>query len=1049
MFIISSGTKMKCLRRLLFFAVILAATGVCQETGARYLIITHDNFYNDILPLAQWKHKKGMRAKVIRLSEIGSTAPQIRDYTVNAYNNWQIKPEYILFVGAPNYIPFPLVLGWNSDNYYTNMDNDLYNEILSGRLTVHNSTETKTVVQKILSYERYPNTTDTFWFKRACLIANEDYGYYPPMGNDTVYWNDVRHARNLMLANGYDLIDTLSAGLGNNANSVYQSINNGKGFLLYRGIGLGQWYQPFDCNPDLTTNGTKLPIVLSITCRTIGTGSSPAQVERWLLTGSPTNLKGGAGFFATTTVGGGFITFLRSAVSRGFFDAIFVDGKRTFGEACEGGRIRVYTMYPYSGGDEEYVGFTTIGDPEMNIWTAPPCSLMVIHPQAIPFGSANFTVTVKRAVDLSPISNAFVCIMAKQDTNIYVLDTTDINGQAYFSINPVIVADTVYVTVTGKNLRPYEGNMIVQHSGIPYVVYLKSSVDDSLSGNNNHLINPGETINLPLWVKNWGDSMAHNVSGLLRTNDIYIIILDSIKWFGDIQGGDSAFTGSNGYIFSVSSSCPDLYNIAFNLICKDMNDSVWISHFTRTVYAPELNFLETLISGGNGNSNLEPGETVFVRVKIKNTGHSPIDTVTAILQSLSNYALVIDSVGSYTHLGIDSSAINDSDSFIIYADSSAPQGILVGFRMVLSSSFYQDTITFSIVIGKKDYFIWNPDLTPQPGQNMHNILNTLGYSGEISANLPAVLGLYNCIFVCLGVFPNNYVIQSGSPEAQRLLDFVSAGGRLYIEGGDVWYYDPFNGGYDFSNIFGLNPVDDGGSNMGPVGGIAGTFTQGMDFNYGGENEYMDHISPSHPGAFLIFRDTDNYFDCGVAYDAGTYRTVATSFELGALIDGTPPSTRAVLLDSIMHFFGASHGINENNFPKLISTMPSLQVYPSPFRNHCVIKFQIPGTKSQTNPESQIPNDNVGQGFSLAQVVSSQYPVVSIKIYDISGRSVKQFNHLSANHPPRNLADGGIQPFNQVVWYGDDDAGRRLPAGVYFVKFDCENYRNVKKAVLLR
>ncbi|MGB9721798.1 MAG: T9SS type A sorting domain-containing protein, partial [bacterium] len=59
------------------------------------------------------------------------------------------------------------------------------------------------------------------------------------------------------------------------------------------------------------------------------------------------------------------------------------------------------------------------------------------------------------------------------------------------------------------------------------------------------------------------------------------------------------------------------------------------------------------------------------------------------------------------------------------------------------------------------------------------------------------------------------------------------------------------------------------------------------------------------------------------------------------------------------------------------------------------------------------------------------------------------NHLSANHPPRNLADGGIQSFNQVVWYGDDDSGRRLPAGVYFVRLQTENDSKVEKAVLIR
>jgi len=67
-------------------------------------------------------------------------------------------------------------------------------------------------------------------------------------------------------------------------------------------------------------------------------------------------------------------------------------------------------------------------------------------------------------------------------------------------------------------------------------------------------------------------------------------------------------------------------------------------------------------------------------------------------------------------------------------------------------------------------------------------------------------------------------------------------------------------------------------------------------------------------------------------------------------------------------------------------------------------------------------------------------VVSIKIYDVSGRMVKSFNHPT------------IQPSNhqtEVVWNGVDDLGRRLPAGVYFVRFEADDFKQTEKAVLLR
>ena len=306
------------MNKFLFFLLILGVGTHAQEIGARYLIITHDNFYDDIQPLAEWKHKKGMRTKIATLSQIGSTSGAIKTYIQDAYNTWQIPPEYLLLVGASNLLPWG---SSSSDNYYMDMTGDIRNEILAGRLTVHNTTEAQTVVNKILLYERTPVLNDSSWFIDACLIVREDYDSY----DDSIYWSDAYHARSLMRAAGYDSIDTLSRVAGNSASHVISSVNNGRSFVLFRGQGVNNWWSPFDVNPDLTQNGAMLPIVLSITCSTIGSGSSPALAEKWLLTGTPTVPRGGSGYFATTTV----ITsgaYLRSAVAKGFFNALFLEG---------------------------------------------------------------------------------------------------------------------------------------------------------------------------------------------------------------------------------------------------------------------------------------------------------------------------------------------------------------------------------------------------------------------------------------------------------------------------------------------------------------------------------------------------------------------------------------------------------------------------------------------------------------------------------------------------------------------------------------------------
>jgi hypothetical protein len=64
--------------------------------------------------------------------------------------------------------------------------------------------------------------------------------------------------------------------------------------------------------------------------------------------------------------------------------------------------------------------------------------------------------------------------------------------------------------------------------------------------------------------------------------------------------------------------------------------------------------------------------------------------------------------------------------------------------------------------------------------------------------------------------------------------------------------------------------------------------------------------------------------------------------------------------------------------------------------------------------------------------------VSLCLYDAAGRLV------------RTIVDGVCEPgcYTQV-WDSRDDMGRRVPAGVYFVRFETDDYQRTEKAVLLK
>jgi hypothetical protein len=89
--------------------------------------------------------------------------------------------------------------------------------------------------------------------------------------------------------------------------------------------------------------------------------------------------------------------------------------------------------------------------------------------------------------------------------------------------------------------------------------------------------------------------------------------------------------------------------------------------------------------------------------------------------------------------------------------------------------------------------IWELDQTPITGSDLQNTLQELGFGTNqiYVSNTAAKYSLestVDAVFVCLGIFPNNH--QLSDEESVRLKNYLDAGGNVYMEGGDTWYFDP-------------------------------------------------------------------------------------------------------------------------------------------------------------------------------------------------------------------------------------------------------------------
>lgn len=439
-------------RRLLAVTLLFSAgASLFAQEGARYLIVTHDSFYAAIQPFAQWKTKKGMLAKVVRTSEIGTPA-QIQAYIRNAYETWPVRPQYVLIVGAPDLIGSSRL---RTDDGYGDVIGDHQVELPVGRFFAATPAECGTLVAKSLIYEKTPFASgDSDWMLNGTTVVNED---NPP---DVYYQPDCRYIRALWSAFGFVETDSLIDAWGDSSADVRAAINAGRGFVVYRGQCISNWWPPFDqVNPATLCNGDKLPVIVSGSCETMTLAEGETMLaDQFVRAGTAQERRGAVAYFGTTNAGAG-VSLKRGTVTKAFFTAVFVEGRYKMGDACIRAKFYLDSLVP--GLQYFYEEWNLLGDPELPLWTERPAPLVATFDASLPLGSQDFTVHVTRSG--IPLGGATVCLM--MDSTVYATGRTQGQGDVTLGIN-TINTGTVYVTVTARNCLPLEDSAQVVLTGV-------------------------------------------------------------------------------------------------------------------------------------------------------------------------------------------------------------------------------------------------------------------------------------------------------------------------------------------------------------------------------------------------------------------------------------------------------------------------------------------------------------------------------------------------------------------------------------------------------
>ncbi len=679
--------------------------------GVRYLVITTPNYSGTWLDsLVNWHHKRGVETRVIARS--GWTDVAVRESIKTEYNSHSPAVlRWVLLVGTENEVPQHSYPGVSAaDMWYGDVEpssGDDYFELGVGRFCPADTHDLANQIRKTLKFEKAPPLSPD-WCSKVTLAAHSQ--NYPGK-----YSACTRGIYSYPYSFYHYTFDTIMGGTNGTNAMVVSDINEGRVVVNYRGHGSEyQWYQWDQNEASLTatdinslTNGDLTPVVINCCClnHVLAYSGGPCIGESWMSKypgGAVASLSASEPSYTIPNHGWDSLLFR----SLGDTGRIEVPGVRDYlmptwdlGWLLNNADAYIVKYYESQGGVDNARMYFWLGDPALNVWTGRPETAEVSHVPVVPLGAFDFEVEVKCGGD--PVKDALVCVW--KEGEFYASGHTDASGSVVLAIEAMTPGE-FSVTVTGHAILPYEGMCVAQTSGTAYVMYLRSTVNDSPpGGNGDGSINPGETIILPTWVKNWGDSTANSLVGRLRSSDANVTVLDSSRSFGNVAPYDSAFTGPAGYEFTVAPACTNGYQIHLQMQCRDAHDSAWNSNVRLRVGAPHLTYsslqVVDTIAGGNRNDRLDPNERAQLVVFVRNTGFGHAQNVTGVLRSGDARLEVEDSTGGFGLIPAESTGGNFSDPFIVQALTMPPE-TPVPCTLEVSCGGSTWKIPFSIVVGE-------------------------------------------------------------------------------------------------------------------------------------------------------------------------------------------------------------------------------------------------------------------------------------------------------------------------------------------------------------
>ncbi|MGQ9664229.1 MAG: C25 family cysteine peptidase [bacterium] len=532
----------------------------------------------------------------------------------------------------------------------------------------------------------------------------------------------------------------------------------------------------------------------------------------------------------------------------------------------------------------------------------------------------------------------------------------------------------------------------------------------------------------------------------------------------------SGYTDASGSVFlnvtPATTGVIDLTVSAHNYLVKETTIPVLSGSY--------VNYLGWSINDtlGNNDGIANPNENILLPTMIKNCGSSTAYNIQIGLHSADSFITILDSTASLNLLNPGDSVIID-DAFNLQIGN-ATNGRTISFDLTITDS--NQTIDFNpiMLIGTallkvRETSISSPPTLPGQTESLYVDLKNEGFGfghstwAKITSSDPYVSVLVDSVWygeiypesAAVALQPFVVSISSGCPASYLALLSLTIHGELTFNDtielliGETGFADDMEAGTARWTTGGINnlwhistrrsfsPTHSwycGNEGSGQYVNNMNCYIQTIPFMvqansllrfyrwfnvpiYGTDGIYV--IIQHHSGA-----DTLDFIGTGGALKQRPIQSnwFEEKYSLGNYYAGDTIQVRIAFVSDNDGAIGEGFYIDDVNVEYVTALEEKsrtaaqnvyLTAYPNPFRHCLLIELKIDS--------------------------HSQLAHYALKIYDATGRLVKSFYPESFTQHQKP----------SIIWFGDDDSGHKLPAGVYFIRFEAAAYQKVEKAVILR